>query len=147
MVFFNYVVQTTFVPGLVRGYTDLDAHAVSAFAMANPRSLAWALEMWGYGFLGVATWLVAPVFAGNAVERATAHAFRANGVVSVIGALWTALQPGWVFTPARYLAFGAWNVLVFAMAALAQASLARREHEPMVKRLTVVRGGLRSAST
>jgi hypothetical protein len=37
-------------------------HAVliGALTMANPSSLAWGLEMWGYGFLSVGTWQVAP---------------------------------------------------------------------------------------
>ena len=61
LVALNYVVQTTFVPALVTHGDIADAPLIAAFTMAQPRSLAWGLEMWGYGFLGLATWLVAPV--------------------------------------------------------------------------------------
>jgi hypothetical protein len=84
--------------------------------MVNPRSLGWALEMWGYAILGVATWLVAPVFAGSVQERTVAWMFVANGPLSVAGGLATALWPGWVMTTPRLIAFAGWNVLVAAMA-------------------------------
>ena len=130
LVFLNYVLQTTFVPGLARTYVDADAPIVAAFSMANPRSLAWCLEMWGYGFLGVATWLVAPMFRGGNVERAAALAFRANGPISVLGALWTAAQPGWVQTRPGLVSFAAWNLLVIVMAAL---SFAAFRYGPVVR--------------
>lgn len=126
MVFFNYVLQTTFVPQLVRGDVAANAQVIGAFSMANPRSLAWGLEMWGYGFLGVATWLVAPVLSGSPLERATAWLFVANGVTSVLSAALTGLAPGWVLTAPGVAGFVAWNVLVFAMSACALTVLRRR---------------------
>lgn len=133
MVLLNYVLQTTFVPMLSRSGDAADAPLVAAFSMANPRSLAWCLEMWGYGFLGVATWLVAPVFAGAPLERAASWTFVANGPASVASAVWTAVQPGWVLTIPGVVAFVVWNVLVVAMAVLAALVLRRRasvEREP-----------------
>lgn len=111
LVFLNYVIQTTFVPELVRGG---DAALLSALTMTNPRSLAWGLEMWGYGFLGVATWIVAR----KIEDRVTSIAFVANGVVSVVGAFATALSRDWLLTTAGLAAFGAWNLLVVVMCVL-----------------------------
>lgn len=125
-IFLNYVLQTTFVPVLARAYEPTDAALLGALSMSNPRSLAWGIEMWGWGFLGVATWLLAPVFTGGALERATAMAFVANGVVSVIGTLWTVARPGWVMTGIGLAMFAVWNLLLATMAVLALLSLGRR---------------------
>ncbi|MFO0750546.1 MAG: hypothetical protein U1F43_33485 [Myxococcota bacterium] len=122
MVFINYMLQTTFVPELARHARPEDHPLVAALTMANPTSLAWALEMWGYGFLGAATWLVAPVFgelAPTRLGRATAFACVANGVVSIASAALTAMVPGWEITPGGTIGFAVWNALLFALAALA----------------------------
>jgi MFS family permease len=129
LVLFNYALQTTFVPGLVVMRDSANDPLLAALTMTNPRSLGWTLEMWGYGWLGVATWLVAPVFHGAGLERAARWAFVANGPLSVVGALWTALQPGWVMTTPGMVAFAAWNVLVVAMAALAMALFRARAQD------------------
>jgi hypothetical protein len=84
--------------------------------MSNPTSLAWGIEMWGWGLLGVATWLVAPTFHGSQTGRVTAHLFVANGIVSIAGALWTVVQPGWCMTPIGLIAFASWNLLLLVMA-------------------------------
>lgn len=118
-IFFNYVAQTTFLPTLARRHEPSGAPFIAALSMSNPTSLAWGIEMWGWGFLGVATWLAAGVFAGGGVERAARLAFVANGPVSVAGALWTTVHPGWVMTPAGLVAFAAWNALLAAMSVLA----------------------------
>jgi hypothetical protein len=119
LVFLNYVIQTTFVPALVSAYTEPDGAILSAFTMSNPRSLGWGLEMWGYGLLGVATWLVAPVFRGSKLERAASWAFVANGPASIVPAVWTALDPGWELTAPGLVSFAVWNLLVVVMAILA----------------------------
>lgn len=128
-IFFNYVVQATYVPGLVRDLDGQRAGAIATLSMANPTSLAWAIEMWGYAFLGIATWLVAPVFHRGPLERATAWTFVANGPVSLAGGVWTAVSPGWVVTPAGYVAFSLWNVLLAVLAALALIAFRRRARE------------------
>lgn len=126
MIIVIYAVQTTFVPALVTGSSPEDALLISGLTMANPRSLGWALEMWGYAVLGVATWLVAPVFRRGALERTTAWLFVANGPVSVLGGFATAASPGWVMTRGGFVAFATWNILVVAMAALAIISMRAR---------------------
>jgi len=127
MIFVNYAVQTTLVPALATGTAPEDGLVIGVFTMANPRSVGWALEMWGYAVLGVATWLVAPAFHGSAIERATKWLFVANGPVSVVGAVANAASPGWVMTPAGLVSFALWNVLVVAMAVMAIASMRARE--------------------
>jgi hypothetical protein len=126
LVLLNYAVQTTFVPALVSSDNATTGELLAALTMTNPKSLGWSLEMWGYAWLGVATWLVAPVFAGTRVERAARAAFVANGPISVIGAFWTAARPGWVMTRPGMLAFAGWNALVIAMALLALFAFAGR---------------------
>jgi hypothetical protein len=129
LVFQNYVLQTTFVPHLARADAAENATLIAAFSMANPSSFAWALEMWGYGFLGVATWLCAGVFAGGGVERATAWSYAGNGWMSIAGAAWTALAPGWVMTAPGMLAFALWNLLIVALLVLTLLVLRRwRKH-------------------
>lgn len=118
LVLFNYAVQTTFVPRLVESYTAGNDALLGALTMSNPRSLAWSLEMWGYGWLGVATWLVAPVLSRTRRERATAWMFIANGPISIAGAIATACDARWLMTAPGLLAFAAWNALVIAMSAL-----------------------------
>jgi hypothetical protein len=135
LIFFNYVVQTTFLPALARSYQTTDAAIVSALTMSNPKSLAWGIELWGWGFLGVATWLLAPVFQGSALERATALAFIANGPVSLLGAVWTVARPGWVITPAGLAAFGMWNVLLAVMAVLALLAFRARMRDSATERV------------
>jgi hypothetical protein len=126
LIFFNYVVQTAFIPVLATDYQASNGPILAALSMANPKSLAWALEMWGWGFLGLATWLIAPVLRGGRLGRAARWAFVANGPVSIAGAAWTAIRPGWVMTNVGLIAFGLWNVLLLLMAGLALAIFRRR---------------------
>jgi hypothetical protein len=121
LITFNYVLQTTFVLALAARATPIDAPVLAATTMANPRSLAWALEMWGYGASGVATWLVAPAIGGRA-----GVALRANGVICVAGALITVAAPGWVLTPAGLVMFVAWNLVIAIAAALVWIALSPR---------------------
>ena len=94
-------------------------------ATAQIFTAVFAVEMWGYAFLGVGTWLAAPVFRGGRVAHATTWAFVANGPVSIAGAVWTAAVPRWVQTPAGLAAFSGWNLLVAVMAILALLSFRR----------------------
>jgi hypothetical protein len=126
LVFLNYIVQTTVIPALVRPYSPENAAIVALLSMSNPTSLAWALEMWAWGFLGVATWLASPVFSGDRVERLASAAFVANGVSSVFSALSTAARPAWVMTVPGFVGFLSWNALVFAMSILVVVALRRR---------------------
>jgi hypothetical protein len=111
LVSFNYVANGCYVGQA--GAADLGA--VSVLSMNNPRSLCWAIEMFAYAILGGVTWLVAPTFRK---ERALARLLRANGVVSVAGAVITLLDLAWVQTPVGLGFYVAWNLLVVAIMAL-----------------------------
>ena len=126
LIFFNYLTQMTFIPALVAEYSSTTAPIIAAISMSNPTSIAWAIEMWGYGFLGIGTWLVAGFFSGQGVERAARFVFILNGVLSVIGALWTALDLGWVLSVPGLVAFGLWNLLYVVLAVLFLLVLRRR---------------------
>ena len=126
MVFLNYVIQTTFVPNLARHDLAANANIIAAFSMVNPSSLAWALEMWAYGFLGLGHLLIAPVFARTGIERAAATLFVINGISSGATAVWTAVDPGWMMTSTGLVAYTVWNALVFAMVSVALVVFRRR---------------------
>ena len=129
LIFFNYISQTTFVPALVRNYRPEYDPLISAFSFSNPNSLCWAIEMWGYGLLGLATWLAAPVFDGSGVEKAARVLMVANGVFSIVGALVVSFDLRWVFTTAGLLSYAAWNVLVFALSICIIVALRRRKRQ------------------
>src|SRR5512140_987420 len=96
LVFLNYTLQVGFIPRMLA----LDPAAVASLTMANPTSLAWFLEMFGYAALGMATWLVAPLFEGGGRARIVRTLLQANGFLSVAGAVCTAVYERWVFSAA-----------------------------------------------
>jgi hypothetical protein len=111
VVFTNYTLQLGFIPRVL----EFQPPYLSVLTMANPRSFAWFLEIFGYAALGVATWLVAPLF-GTAKQhrfgRVVRRLLKLNGWVSLLGAVCTALLDGFVFTAAGLASFVAWNVLI-----------------------------------
>jgi hypothetical protein len=111
LVCFNYVANAFYA----QQAGAADHGAVSVLAMDNPRSLCWAIEMVAYALLGVVTWWLAPIFRE---ERALAALLRANGVVSVLGALVTLFDLGWVLTPIGLGFYAAWNALIVAIMVL-----------------------------
>ncbi len=114
----NYIVQTTFLPAIVRDGGAVYEPLVAALAMANPIALSWAIEMWGYGVLGVATWLAAPAFDRGPLERRLGGLLRLNGALSVAGALATAVDAAWVRTVPGLTSYVLWNVLIVAISVL-----------------------------
>lgn len=116
LVVFNYVTQTTFIPAIVDAYTPEHGAVLSALSMSNPNSLPWALEMWGYGLMGLGTWLAAGFFSARRLERIAKTLFVLNGVLSVLGALVASFDLGGVFSTAGLVGYGIWNVLYLALA-------------------------------
>lgn len=116
IVCINYIIQTTYIPAVVSGYTPDQAVMLQALSMGNPTSLAWALEMWGYGGIGLGTWLAATFFGATKLERFAKVLFILNGILSLIGAVWTAVDLGWVLTTPGYISFGVWNLLYLVLA-------------------------------
>lgn len=96
LVFLNYTLQVGFVP---RALAD-ESPVLALLTMNNPVSLAWFLEMFGYGALGVATWLLAPIFGGSGRGTLVRWLMVVNGIGSIASAALTAMIDGFVFTPA-----------------------------------------------
>lgn len=112
LIAFNYIAQTALVPAAVaRG----DGALVALFSMNSPTAICWAIEMFGYGFLGVASLCALPALPGPGLERVSRILLALNGVISVLGAALTARDARWVLTPAGLVAFLAWNVVILAM--------------------------------
>jgi hypothetical protein len=114
LIFFNYVLQTAFVPQSLDG----DGRILAMTTMANPRSLGWSLEMYGYGILGIATAFAAPLFENRGRQMAIRYLLVANCVASVVTAMLVPVFPGWLLTPAGWVAGGVWNLLIVALMVL-----------------------------
>jgi len=128
-VIFNYVTQTTFIPAVVNAYTSDLGPVVTTLSMSNPNSLPWALEMWGYGLIGLGTWLAAGFFGTSRLEIIAKALFILNGVLSVFGALMASIDLGGVFSTAGLVGYGIWNVLYLALAVTFYRVLQNRRHE------------------
>jgi hypothetical protein len=128
LIFFNYVCQTTFVRHLALNYKEEYDTLIFTFSMANPMSLCWAIEMWGYGILGVATWLMAPYY--TAKNNFIRWLLIANGVVSVLTAVLTAMDNKWLLSTIGLVAYTIWNLLMMAIAILIY-----RYHKKMTLRI------------
>jgi hypothetical protein len=114
-ILLNYVIQTTFVPAQLADPSSRGL--VGAFAMTNPASLAWSLEMWGYAFAAVALWLVSGSLRRTTLERATRALIALNLLVSVLGGVLTSARQAWVFSTPGLLGFSGWNALMAVLAA------------------------------
>ena len=76
LISFNYYMELTLVAkGL---YTD-------AFAMDNPQSIMWVIEVLGYGFMGFSTLLASWSFGKGKLEQAVRWLFTINGVLGIGG--------------------------------------------------------------
>jgi hypothetical protein len=113
LITFNYICQTTFVHNLALNYSPEHDAAISMFSMSNPLSFCWANEMWGYGILGVATWLMAGYYKDKSSVIFTL--LIANGIMSIVGVVLTIYDINWVMTTGGLIAYFAWNVLMIAL--------------------------------
>jgi len=122
IVCINYVIQGVWVPSLVKEGSDL----VGALVSAKPGSLFWAFELFGYGIIGLAMWLAAPLFPGSGIDRLIRWALAVNGAGSLLAMLVAAFYPRWVLGPLGLAAVLAWNLLIIVIAVL----LFRRSRPP-----------------
>ena len=128
-VIFNYVTQTTFIPAVVKTYTAELGSVLHTLSMSNPSSLPWALEMWGYGLIGLGTWLAAGFFGTSRLEKIAKALFILNGIVSVFGAVIASIDLAGVFSIAGLIGYGVWNVLYLALAITFYRVLQNMRHE------------------
>jgi hypothetical protein len=82
LIGFNYYMQLTLVQNNL--YTDV-------FAMDDPQSIMWVIEVLGYGFMGAATLLTAFVFSNGKLENAIRWLFIVNGILGIGGMIGYAL--------------------------------------------------------
>jgi hypothetical protein len=115
IVLLNYIIQTTNIPFLATNFPPETVNVLPMFTMAIPGSFAWALEMYGWGGIGLSFLFMAFVFSKNRLERTLKILFLANGVSSVVSALITSYDMNWLLTPSGLVALVVWNVLVFVI--------------------------------
>ena len=84
LIGFNYYMQLT----LVRKNLFSEV-----FAMDNPQSIMWVIEVLGYGFMGLATLSAAFIFPNGKLENIIRWLFIINGVLGIGGMIGYAL--GW----------------------------------------------------
>lgn len=108
LIFTNYLLQTSFIPLWVKSGNAI----LGVVTMENPESLGWSLELFGYGFLGIATALIAPLFQRGGRQGAIRILLQLNCIVSVASAVLFPLVPGWVLTPIGLIAGMVWNLLI-----------------------------------
>lgn len=110
LVFVNYTLQLAWVPAAARARSPF----LELFTMANPTSICWSFEMFGYAALGIAMWLVVPAFAGRWIHGLIAT----NAVASIASAGAAAADPSWLMTPLGLFGYAVWNALVVAIMVL-----------------------------
>ena len=115
VVFLNYIIQTTYVPYLAANNPPETATVLAVFSMANPGSFAWALEMYGWGGIGLSFIFMAFIFENTKLERILKILFLTNGICSVASALMTSIDMNWLFSPAGFAALIIWNLLVLVI--------------------------------
>lgn len=112
VVFLNYIIQTTYVPHLATNNPPETSSVLAVFSMANPGSFAWALEMYGWGGIGLSFIFMAFIFENKKIQRTLKILFLINGMSSCTSAVFTSVDMNWLFTPAGFTALIVWNLLV-----------------------------------
>lgn len=110
LVGFNYAVQLTVVrAGLLSGETE----GLALWTMGNPHSIFWALDVVGYGFMGLSGLFIAPALSSPTV----AWLFRISAAVQVPAtvAYVVTVNP---YHPLVLVSLGAWGLLFPAATAL-----------------------------
>lgn len=112
VVFLNYIIQTTYVPYLAANNPPETSSVLAVFSMANPGSFAWALEMYGWGGIGLSFIFMAFIFENKKIQLTLKILFLINGMSSCASAVFTSVDMNWLFTPAGFTALIVWNLLV-----------------------------------
>jgi hypothetical protein len=115
VVFLNYIIQTTYIPYLANNNPPETATILPVFTMANPGSFAWALEMYGWGGIGLSFIFMAFIFQYDKPGKILRALFLANGISSVATAFLTSFDMNWLFSNAGLAALVVWNLLVFVI--------------------------------
>lgn len=112
-IFFNYICQTTFIHHLASNYKSEYDTVISTLSMANPNSLGWSIEMWGYAILGIATWLMSAFYREK--NKIVYALLIINGIVSVLSAILFIINAGWLLTTTGLIGYFSWNLLMIVL--------------------------------
>jgi hypothetical protein len=112
IIILNYILQITYVPYLAVHQPAGTADLLTAFTMSNPGSVAWALEMYGWGGIGLSYLVAALIFRNTGGERILKALFVTNGVCSIASAGMTSADMNWIFSKAGLVALVVWNLLI-----------------------------------
>ena len=108
----NYLLQVGFVPKAIAQPNEV----LAAFTMNNPDSICWMLEMFGWGFLGVALWLVISAFDNFKFGKIIKGLIILNGVGSIVASVLAALLPSSLLLQIPGLiAYFVWNILIWVI--------------------------------
>ncbi len=113
MILFNYICQTTIVPNLIKHNNDETQHIIAFLTMANPSSLGWTIEMWGYGILGVACMLLSPFY--KHYNKAIYNLLNTNGILSISGVVFTIYGSEWLLKTPGIIFYFTWNILMIVL--------------------------------
>jgi hypothetical protein len=76
LISINYFIQLTFVRQSI--------FDVEIFAMDNPQSMMWVIEVLGYFFMGLSTLFAAPVFESGKIGNLIKWLFVGNGILGIL---------------------------------------------------------------
>ena len=111
LICLNYIIQIVYIPNAVEKKSVI----IESLTMDNPGSLGWALEMIGYGVLGLSTLAIAPVLSGSEQPRLSIvikWLLIVNGVASVGGAIATPFVLSRILSSPSVAGYYFWNGLV-----------------------------------
>lgn len=111
LIGFNYILQVSFIPNALENPGEVFA----AFAMNNPKSISWSIEMFGWGFLGASTWLISPAFTNGRLQRIARALLITNGVGSILNAVLVSALPSFVLQVPGLIAYFIWNAMIWVI--------------------------------
>jgi hypothetical protein len=122
LISFNYYMQLTLVQQNLYS---------TVFAMDDPRSIMWVIEVLGYGFMGLATFFAAWIFTSGRLEQAVRWLFLINGVLGIGGMIGYALGLSMSILMAGLVA---WDIIM-PVSSILLAILFRRTQHPANRRV------------
>ncbi len=109
LISLNYILQLAVLkPALLGGHLE----GMTFLVFANPNSVTMSIEMLGYAFQGVSTWLIGSAFDQSFMGVSIKWLGKANGIVSIAGAVLQGLNVSLsIENPVGVIAFIGWNIL------------------------------------
>ena len=127
LIGFNYILQVGFIPNAL----DNPSEVFAAFAMNNPKSISWSIEMFGWGFLGASTWLISPAFKNGRLQRIARALLITNGVGSILNAILASALPSFVLQVPGLMAYFAWNAMIWVIMILIIIDIRSRQNRSL----------------